>query len=192
MKDESTNLGGPAASASNAPSRPAAGVVRRLHVVHHPGRGAVLPSFSRRHLRGLLSGSLRLSIRYRDFLGWDMPWYSAHASLDALLVGRQEECSSTPSAASAGSSSPGCTPDAELDLPGPGAEGPDILQGLGPGRRTPNFAPDGSRRPAQTRLRTAVGRHLRARRKARGATVRWASGTPRSASCLTRPPRPTV
>jgi predicted dithiol-disulfide oxidoreductase (DUF899 family) len=29
------------------------------------------------------------SIRYRDFMGWDMPWYSAHASLDALLVGRQ-------------------------------------------------------------------------------------------------------
>src|SRR5207248_5873037 len=28
-------------------------------------------------------------IRYRDFMGWDMPWYSAHASLDALLVGRQ-------------------------------------------------------------------------------------------------------
>src|SRR2546425_6532721 len=29
------------------------------------------------------------SIRYRDFMGWDMPWYSAHASLDALLIGRQ-------------------------------------------------------------------------------------------------------
>jgi predicted dithiol-disulfide oxidoreductase (DUF899 family) len=29
------------------------------------------------------------SIRYRDFMGWDMPWYSALASLDALLVGRQ-------------------------------------------------------------------------------------------------------
>jgi predicted dithiol-disulfide oxidoreductase (DUF899 family) len=29
------------------------------------------------------------SIRYRDFMGWDMPWYSAHASLDALLAGRQ-------------------------------------------------------------------------------------------------------
>ncbi len=28
------------------------------------------------------------SIRYRDFMGWDAPWYSAHASLDALLVGR--------------------------------------------------------------------------------------------------------
>jgi predicted dithiol-disulfide oxidoreductase (DUF899 family) len=29
------------------------------------------------------------SIRYRDFMDWDMPWYSAHASLDTLLVGRQ-------------------------------------------------------------------------------------------------------
>ena len=29
------------------------------------------------------------SVRYRDFMGWHLPWYSAHASLDALLVGRQ-------------------------------------------------------------------------------------------------------
>ena len=29
------------------------------------------------------------SARYRDFMGWDMPWYSAQDSLDALLVGRQ-------------------------------------------------------------------------------------------------------
>jgi predicted dithiol-disulfide oxidoreductase (DUF899 family) len=28
------------------------------------------------------------SIRYHDFMGWDMPWYSARDSLDALLVGR--------------------------------------------------------------------------------------------------------
>ncbi len=28
------------------------------------------------------------SARYRDFMGWDMPWYSAHASLGALLAGR--------------------------------------------------------------------------------------------------------
>ncbi|GAA1598018.1 DUF899 family protein [Actinomadura kijaniata] len=26
--------------------------------------------------------------RYRDFMGWDMPWYAAEESLDALLVGR--------------------------------------------------------------------------------------------------------
>jgi predicted dithiol-disulfide oxidoreductase (DUF899 family) len=29
------------------------------------------------------------SVRYRDFMRWDTPWYSAHGSLDALLVGRQ-------------------------------------------------------------------------------------------------------
>ncbi|WP_405773748.1 DUF899 family protein [Streptomyces sp. NBC_00859] len=29
------------------------------------------------------------SVRYRDFMGWDMPWYSAQPSLDALLVGRR-------------------------------------------------------------------------------------------------------
>jgi predicted dithiol-disulfide oxidoreductase (DUF899 family) len=29
------------------------------------------------------------SNRYRDFMGWDVPWYSAHKSLDSLLVGRQ-------------------------------------------------------------------------------------------------------
>ena len=31
----------------------------------------------------------RESARYRDFMGWDMPWYSVHASLGELLVGRQ-------------------------------------------------------------------------------------------------------
>jgi hypothetical protein len=29
------------------------------------------------------------SARYRDFMGWDMRWYSAHDSLDGLLTGRQ-------------------------------------------------------------------------------------------------------
>jgi predicted dithiol-disulfide oxidoreductase (DUF899 family) len=29
------------------------------------------------------------SMRYRDFMGWQMPWYSALPSLDTLLVGRQ-------------------------------------------------------------------------------------------------------
>ena len=28
------------------------------------------------------------SVRYRDFMGWTMPWYSALDSLDVLLVGR--------------------------------------------------------------------------------------------------------
>ncbi|MGI8752224.1 MAG: DUF899 family protein [Acidimicrobiales bacterium] len=29
------------------------------------------------------------SVRYHDFMGWDMPWYSAMDSREALLVGRQ-------------------------------------------------------------------------------------------------------
>jgi predicted dithiol-disulfide oxidoreductase (DUF899 family) len=29
------------------------------------------------------------SVRYRDFMGWELPWYSAQDSLDTLLVGRR-------------------------------------------------------------------------------------------------------
>src|SRR6266545_6296003 len=29
------------------------------------------------------------SIRYRDFMDWDIPWYSAQESLNQLLVGRE-------------------------------------------------------------------------------------------------------
>ena len=36
----------------------------------------------------LCQGPYGESVRYRDFMGWDMPWYSAQPSLDALLVGR--------------------------------------------------------------------------------------------------------
>jgi predicted dithiol-disulfide oxidoreductase (DUF899 family) len=34
-------------------------------------------------------GPYQESARYRDFMGWEMPWYSAQASLDILLVGRR-------------------------------------------------------------------------------------------------------
>ena len=34
-------------------------------------------------------GPYEQSVRYRDFMGWDMPWYSAQDSLGALLTGRQ-------------------------------------------------------------------------------------------------------
>jgi predicted dithiol-disulfide oxidoreductase (DUF899 family) len=34
-------------------------------------------------------GPYEESIRYRDFMGWDVPWYSAEAARDALLVGRR-------------------------------------------------------------------------------------------------------
>lgn len=36
----------------------------------------------------LCQGPYDESVRYRDFMDWDMPWYSAQPSLDALLVGR--------------------------------------------------------------------------------------------------------
>jgi predicted dithiol-disulfide oxidoreductase (DUF899 family) len=37
----------------------------------------------------LCQGPYDESVRYRDFMGWDLPWYSAYASREALLVGRQ-------------------------------------------------------------------------------------------------------
>jgi len=37
----------------------------------------------------LCQGPYDESVRYRDFMDWDMPWYSSQASLDRLLVGRE-------------------------------------------------------------------------------------------------------
>ncbi|MGN9909612.1 DUF899 family protein [Phytohabitans sp. LJ34] len=37
----------------------------------------------------LCQGPYAESARYRDFMGWRMPWYSAEESVDTLLVGRQ-------------------------------------------------------------------------------------------------------
>jgi predicted dithiol-disulfide oxidoreductase (DUF899 family)/uncharacterized protein YndB with AHSA1/START domain len=34
-------------------------------------------------------GPYEESVRYRDFMGWDVPWYSAQDSADALLAGRR-------------------------------------------------------------------------------------------------------
>ncbi|QBD78845.1 DUF899 domain-containing protein [Ktedonosporobacter rubrisoli] len=34
-------------------------------------------------------GPYEESIRYRDFMGWDVPWYSAQGSAEALLAGRE-------------------------------------------------------------------------------------------------------
>jgi predicted dithiol-disulfide oxidoreductase (DUF899 family) len=34
-------------------------------------------------------GPYEESVRYRDFMGWTMPWYSARQSLDTLLTGRK-------------------------------------------------------------------------------------------------------
>jgi predicted dithiol-disulfide oxidoreductase (DUF899 family) len=46
------------------------------------------------HSRGVTyatfcQGPYEESNRYREFMGWEMPWYSAEDSLDALLVGRR-------------------------------------------------------------------------------------------------------
>jgi predicted dithiol-disulfide oxidoreductase (DUF899 family) len=35
-------------------------------------------------------GPYDASVRYRDFMGWDMPWYSAQGSLDRLLAGHPD------------------------------------------------------------------------------------------------------
>jgi predicted dithiol-disulfide oxidoreductase (DUF899 family) len=37
----------------------------------------------------LCQGPYGESVRYRDFMGWNMPWYSAQDSLDALFAGRR-------------------------------------------------------------------------------------------------------
>lgn len=37
----------------------------------------------------LCQGPYEESVRYRDFMDWHMPWYSAKDSLDTLLVGRK-------------------------------------------------------------------------------------------------------
>jgi predicted dithiol-disulfide oxidoreductase (DUF899 family) len=33
-------------------------------------------------------GPYEASVRYRDFMGWDVPWYSAQGSVDVLMAGR--------------------------------------------------------------------------------------------------------
>jgi predicted dithiol-disulfide oxidoreductase (DUF899 family) len=55
------------------------GQVRELSVMH--SRDATYAT--------LCQGSYEESVRYRDFMGWDVPWYSAQESLDTLLAGRQ-------------------------------------------------------------------------------------------------------
>jgi hypothetical protein len=53
------------------------GPVRGLHLLQRPGSRTLLPAFPRRHLRQFCEGSYQESVRYRDFMGWDVPWYSA-------------------------------------------------------------------------------------------------------------------
>lgn len=53
--------------------------VRELNYIH--SRDVTYATFCQ--------GPYEESARYRDFMGWDMPWYSAVDSLDTLLVGRK-------------------------------------------------------------------------------------------------------
>jgi len=54
--------------------------VRELSYIH--SRDATFAVFCQ--------GPYEESARYRDFMGWEMPWYSAQDSLDTLLVGRRK------------------------------------------------------------------------------------------------------
>jgi predicted dithiol-disulfide oxidoreductase (DUF899 family) len=53
--------------------------VRELSYLHH--RDVTFAVFCQ--------GPYEESARYRDFMGWQMPWYSAEPSLETLLVGRR-------------------------------------------------------------------------------------------------------
>jgi predicted dithiol-disulfide oxidoreductase (DUF899 family) len=53
--------------------------VRELSYIH--SRDATFAVFCQ--------GPYEESARYREFMGWEMPWYSALGSLDTLLVGRR-------------------------------------------------------------------------------------------------------
>lgn len=54
------------------------GQVRELSYLH--SRDVTYATFCR--------GPYDESVRYRDFMGWDVPWYSAQDSAEALLAGR--------------------------------------------------------------------------------------------------------
>src|SRR5579883_1318615 len=53
--------------------------VRELSYVHH--KDVTFAVFCQ--------GPYAESARYRDFMGWELPWYSAEQSLETLLVGRR-------------------------------------------------------------------------------------------------------
>ena len=65
---------------------PCARAVRGLHL----GYNAVFYLHSRDVTFAVFAqGPYEESSRYRDFMGWDVPWYSAVGSLEKLLVGRR-------------------------------------------------------------------------------------------------------
>ncbi|GER89515.1 hypothetical protein KDW_36770 [Dictyobacter vulcani] len=55
------------------------GQVRELSYLH--SRGVTYATFC--------EGPYEESARYRDFMGWDVPWYSVQDSADSLLAGRE-------------------------------------------------------------------------------------------------------
>ena len=69
---------------------PGAGAVRGVHLGIHR-RSASCPIIHSRDVTyaTFCQGPYEESVRYRDFMGWEMPWYSAQDSLDTLLVGRR-------------------------------------------------------------------------------------------------------
>ena len=63
--------------------------MRGLHLGHLAGARAGLYPYARSTFAVFCQGQYPESKRYRDFMGWDMPWYSAKDSLETLLVGRR-------------------------------------------------------------------------------------------------------
>ena len=65
-------------------------------------------------------GPYEESVRYRDFMGWDVPWYSAQDSADALLAGAlASACRSATCATATGSSRPTGPPAAAAEAMAP-------------------------------------------------------------------------
>src|SRR5215813_7540706 len=64
---------------SSARGAPSIHQVRELSFLH--SRDVTYATFCQ--------GPYEESVRYRDFMGWEMPWYSAEDPLDTLLVGRR-------------------------------------------------------------------------------------------------------
>ncbi|HEY2762486.1 MAG TPA: DUF899 family protein [Pseudonocardiaceae bacterium] len=62
--------------------------MRGLHVLQRPGPRAV-PNLHSRDVTyaTFCQGPYHEGVRCRDFMGWDVPWYSAQDSADALLAG---------------------------------------------------------------------------------------------------------
>jgi predicted dithiol-disulfide oxidoreductase (DUF899 family) len=104
--DASLTLAGPAGPVSLLEAFEGRRQLIAYYFMWHPGRPAAqqcegctwanshIGELSYLHSRGITyavfcQGPYDESARYRDFMGWDMPWYSALPSLDELLVGRE-------------------------------------------------------------------------------------------------------